>query len=142
MKKSIIVSPEDCRSTDWVKKAADAGFAWPERSYTLLKLREETQELEEAMAADDAENCFEEIGDVLFAAVNAARMLSVDPEAALHASCEKFIRRFRVVEQKLEENGKKMRDLSASELENVYQEARTCLKGKDKHFYLDKSKIV
>ena len=143
---SMVSVPENLpalwRAEKVQKKAADAGFAWPERSYTLLKLREETQELEEAMQADDAENCFEEIGDVLFAAVSAAGMCGVDPEAALHAASEKFIRRFRFVEQKLEENGKNMRDLPLAELENVYQEARTCLEGKEKHFYLDKSKIV
>ena len=124
------------------KKAADAGFAWPDRGFTLLKLREETGELEAAMAADDAENIFEEIGDVLFSAVSAAVMCAVDPEAALHASCEKFIRRFRFVEQSVAESGKTIRDLPPEALENVYQEARTCLEGKDKQFYLDKTKNV
>ncbi len=143
---SMVSVPENLpalwRAEKVQKKAADAGFAWPERSYTLLKLREETQELEEAMQADDAENCFEEIGDVLFAAVSAAGMCGVDPEAALHAACEKFIRRFRFVERKAAESGKTVPELSLSELENVYQEARSCLEGKEKQFYLDKSEIV
>ena len=104
-----------------------------------MKLREETEELAEGMAAGDSENIAEEIGDVLFSAVNAARMLGVDPEAALHAACEKFMRRFAFLEEKAAEKGRNIRDLSISELENLYQEARNCLEGKEKQFYLDKT---
>ncbi len=121
------------------KKAADVGFAWPKRSDTLQKLREETDELAAGIAADDAENIFEEIGDVLFSAVNAASACGVDPEAALHAACEKFIRRFDFVEREAAKNEKNIRDLSIFELEILYQEARSCLEGKDKQFYLDKT---
>ena len=121
------------------KKAAAVGFEWPDASWTLVKLREETEELAAGMAAKDPDNVFEEIGDVLFCAVNAARMQGVDPEAALHAACGKFIRRFAYLEQKAAENGKNIREMSISELEMYYQEARTCLEGKEKQFYLDKS---
>ena len=121
------------------KKAANVGFEWPKRSDTLCKLREETEELAAGMEADDAENIAEEIGDVLFSAVNAARMCGVDPEAALHAACDKFIRRFQYVEEKTAEKGGNIPDLSLYELEHLYQEARSCLEGKDKQFYLDKS---
>ena len=64
---------------------------------SLDKLEEETSELRAAVASQ--QNVEEELGDVLFAAVNAAACLEVDPEMALHAACEKFIRRFRTVEQ-------------------------------------------
>ena len=108
----------------------------------MAKLREETDELAEGIEAGDRENIAEEIGDVLFSAVNAARMLGVDPEAALHAACEKFTRRFAFLEQKVAEVGADFRDLSLSELERYYQEARKCLEGKDAHFYLDKTQKV
>ena len=121
------------------KKAAAIGFEWPEPSWTLVKLREETEELAAGMAAGDPGNIAEEIGDVLFSAVNAARMLGVDPEAALHAACKKFMRRFAYVEEKTAENGENIRELSISELEKRYQEARNCLEGKEKQFYLDKT---
>ncbi len=121
------------------KKAADAGFAWPERSYTLDKLREETGELAAGIAANDADNIFEEIGDILFSAVNAASACGVDPEAALHAACEKFIRRFDFMEREAAKNDANIRELSLSELESLYQEARSCLEGKDKQFFLDKT---
>ncbi len=121
------------------RKAANVGFDWPKREDTLIKLREETEELAAGMAARDAENIFEEIGDVLFSAVNAARACGVDPETALHAACDKFIRRFSFMEQKAAKNGKNIPDLSLIELESLYQEARSCLEGKDKQFFLDKS---
>lgn len=121
------------------KKAAQVGFEWPDPSWTLVKLREETEELAAGMSAGDEANIAEELGDVLFCAVNAARMLHVDPEAALHAACDKFTRRFAYVEEKLAEAGENFRDLSLSELESRYQEARNCLEGKDKQFYLDKT---
>ncbi len=141
---SMVSVPENLpalwRAEKVQKKAANVGFDWPDRSYTLLKLREETEELAAGMAADDAENIAEEIGDVLFCAVSAARACGVDPEQALHAACEKFIRRFAFVEREAARNGGNIRNLTISELESLYQEARTCLEGKDKKFYLDKSK--
>ena len=121
------------------KKAADVGFEWPDSTWTLTKLREETEELAAGIAAEDAENIAEEIGDVLFSAVNAARMLGVDPEAALHAACSKFIRRFAFVESEAKKHGRNIPELSKTELESLYQEARSCLEGKEKQFYLDKS---
>ena len=127
------------RAEKILKKAAQVGFEWPDTSWTLVKLREETEELAAGMAANDPENVFEELGDVLFCAVNAARMQGVDPEAALHAACDKFLRRFAYMEQKCAENGENIRKLSISDLEKRYQEARNCLEGKEKQFYLDKS---
>ena len=126
------------RAEKILKKAAAVGFAWPDPSWTLVKLREETEELAQGMAAGDVDNIAEEIGDVLFCAVNAARMLGVDPEAALHRCCEKFTRRFACMEAEMQKEGKTIRDLSLPEMEKCYQEARKCLEGKDEQFYLDK----
>ena len=139
---SMVSVPENLpalwRAEKIQKKAAAVGFEWPDASWTLVKLREETEELSQGMEAADPENIFEEVGDVLFCAVNAARMQGVDPEAALHAACEKFIRRFDYMEQITAEKGENIREMSIAELEKRYQEARTCLEGKDKQFYLDK----
>ena len=139
---SMVSVPENLpalwRAEKVQKKAADVGFVWPDSSFALRKIQEETEELAGAIAANDRENIAEEIGDVLFSAVNAAGMLGVDPEQALHAACEKFIRRFDFVEKECCRRGENIREMSANELESMYQEARACLEGKDKQFYLDK----
>ena len=121
------------------KKAADVGFEWPDSSYAMTKLREETDELAAGIEAGDRDNVAEEVGDVLFSAVNLARMLGVDPEAALHAACGKYIRRFGFVETEAEKQGKNLGELTVFDMESLYQEARSRLEGKEKQFYLDKS---
>ncbi len=140
---SMVSVPENLpalwRAEKVQKKAAAVGFDWPDRSYTIMKLREETEELAAGMAADDRENIAEEIGDVLFSAVNAARSCGIDPEAALHAACRKFIRRFEFMEKRAAEKGKSIPELSLSELERFYQDARSCLEGKEIQFCLDKT---
>jgi tetrapyrrole methylase family protein/MazG family protein len=77
-------------------KARKAGFDWNDLAPVLDKIEEETAELRQA--AQTGGNVEEELGDLLFAAVKAGRFLGVDSELALHAACEKFIRRFRAVE--------------------------------------------
>ena len=78
-------------------KASKAGFDWREAGPALNKLSEELEELRRAAQGDG--DVQEELGDLLFAAVKAGRFLEADGELALHAACEKFIRRFRRVEQ-------------------------------------------
>jgi tetrapyrrole methylase family protein/MazG family protein len=106
------------------KKAAKVGFDWPDVSGAMDKLREETEELSRGIESGDHDNIEEEIGDVLFSAVNAARFLKVDPEQALHRSCEKFIRRFKYIEQAAIKSGKAMEELSLDEQEALYQQGR------------------
>jgi len=77
-------------------KAKKAGFDWPDIGPALDKLSEEVDELKSAVR--DRSNVEEELGDLLFAAVKAGRFAGLDSELALHAACEKFIRRFRRVE--------------------------------------------
>src|SRR5699024_3739480 len=79
------------------KKAKKAGFDWPDVSGAVDKLSEETGELRQAIR--EGSNIEEELGDLLFAAVNVARFVKADPEAALQRSTDKFISRFRLVEQ-------------------------------------------
>ena len=113
------------------KKSARAGVDRPEIPYALGKLREETEELAEGIAAGDRDNMEEEIGDVLFAAVNTARLLEIDPEAALHRACDKYIRRFRYVEQAAVARGQKLSELDPGEVYRLYQYARRDLEGKE-----------
>ena len=93
------------------KKAAKAGFDWPDVSGALDKLSEEVDELRSAALRGDGDPA-EELGDVLFAAVCVARFLDTDPEEALHAACDKFSARFRKMEELAAERGLKLDELS------------------------------
>ena len=103
-------------------KAAKAGFEFAGVSGALDKLDEEMRELREA--AERGTNFSEELGDVLFAAVKAGRFLNVDPEDALNATCEKFIARFRRVEEACAARGAEMSSLTLDELTRLWNEAK------------------
>lgn len=103
-------------------KAAKAGFEFADISGALDKLDEEMRELREA--AERGTNFSEELGDVLFAAVKAGRFLNVDPEDALNATCEKFIARFRRVEEACAARGAEMSSLPLDELTRLWNEAK------------------
>ncbi len=94
--------PATWRAEKLQKKAAKAGFDWPDISGQLSKTEEELSEVKEALAEGEQSHIEEEIGDLLFAAVNLARRAGVDPEFALQAANEKFIRRFAAAESLLE----------------------------------------
>ena len=89
-------------------KAAEVGFDWPDLAPVIGKVREETDEIEEALRAPvvDADARQEEIGDLLFAVVNLARHAGVDPDKAMSAANMKFARRFGAVEAGLAKAGK------------------------------------
>ena len=105
------------------KKAAGAGFDWPDIRGALDKLDEETGELRRA--ADRGEGVADELGDVLFAAVKVGRFAGVDPEEAINATCEKFIRRFRAVEEGAERQGRSLKELSLDEMTALWDEAKS-----------------
>ena len=100
-------------------RAKRSGFDWPTVEGTILKLREETDELEEAL--DDRARAADELGDLLFAAVNAARRLEIDPEEALLASTRKFMRRFASMEAQV---GDKLSALSLEEMIALWEKAK------------------
>ena len=100
-------------------KAKKAGFDWPDISGAVDKLHEEVNEL--CIALDQGEGIEEELGDVLFAVVNTARFAKVDPEVALHAACEKFIRRYRFMEAEAIKQGKELSQMKLDEQEELYQ---------------------
>ena len=104
------------------KKAARVGFDWPDHTGALEKAHTELTELEEAIATGT--NIEEELGDLMFSAVNVARFFDIDPEEALGAASDKFITRFAGVENAASQQGKKLEDLSLDEMEELYQDAK------------------
>lgn len=100
-------------------RAKRSGFDWPTVQGALDKLREEACELEQAIAQNG--NVEDELGDVLFAAVNVSRKLSVDPEGALVGAAKKFMTRFAAMERMA---GDKLSDLSLTEMEALWQRAK------------------
>lgn len=112
------------------KKAAKVGFDWPDIHDALEKIEEETQELREGVERNDMDNMVEEVGDLIFAAVDVARMCGIDPEFAVHRACEKSMRRFAFIEQEANRQGKRMEDMTLGELEALHQQARQTLEGK------------
>ena len=101
-------------------KARKAGFDWDETDRAVEKLSEEVDELKQAIR--DNSNTQEELGDVLFAAAKVGRFLEIDSEQALHNTCEKFIRRFRGVEELA--GGKSLKEYPLEQLEQMWQQAK------------------
>ena len=114
--------PSLWRAEKLVKKASKAGFAWPDASGALGKLREEVSELEEAVQTGNGVQ--EELGDVLFAAVCAAYMAGYDPEETLHKTCEKFIKRFAAMEQSAVSQGRSLEAYTPAEQLSLWEEAK------------------
>jgi len=106
-------------------KASRVGFDWPDAGAALGKLDEEAAELREAIGAGAGQQAVsEEVGDLLFVAVNVARLSGVDPESALKAANRKFRRRFGHVESRLAEGGRKPADSTLEEMERLWDEAK------------------
>lgn len=104
------------------KKAAKVGFDWENAQGALEKVEEELDEVKRAVAGDgDPE---EELGDLLFAAVNVARHLKVDPERAMEKTCNKFVRRFAEMERQAQQENKVLSDLSLTELDTLWNRSK------------------
>jgi ATP diphosphatase len=102
-------------------RASTVGFDWNDARLVLDKIREETAEIDEALASGDKSAIAEEIGDLLFVVANLARHVDADPEGCLQAANAKFERRFKGIEQALEAQGKVAADASLAELEDLWQ---------------------
>jgi len=109
------------------KRAARVGFDWKETDPVIDKIEEELGELRAELSAGviDQERLTDELGDVLFAVANLARHCKVEPEAALRATNDKFERRFRHIEHRLAEQGRRPADATLGEMEVLWQEAKT-----------------
>ena len=108
------------------KRAARVGFDWKTLGPVIDKIEEELGELRGELAAGkkDQARLTDELGDVLFAVANLARHCKVDPEAALRSTNDKFERRFRYLEKRLAEQGRKPADATLEEMEAFWQEAK------------------
>ena len=106
------------------RRAASAGFDWPDRDGPRLKIDEELAELEEAVLGGDPDRIEDELGDVMFALVNLARHVHVSPELALRRAGRKFADRFRKMEQFAKIEGKTLYDHTLEELEALWVRAK------------------
>jgi ATP diphosphatase len=117
--------PALVRAAKLRRRAARVGFDWPEAAQVLDKIEEEIAELRaEIEQGASAERLGDEVGDLLFAAVNLARHLDVDGETALRQANAKFERRFRAIEEALRARGRRLEDAALDEMEALWQEAK------------------
>ncbi|MFW9606533.1 MAG: nucleoside triphosphate pyrophosphohydrolase [Pseudomonas sp.] len=116
--------PALSRAVKLQKRAARAGFDWPETLAIVDKLHEELNEVLEALASGDQAHIAEEVGDLLFVVVNLARHLNVEPEAALRATNQKFERRFRFIEEALRAVGRRVEETALDELDALWNQAK------------------
>ena len=116
--------PALVRADKLQKRAARVGFDWPDASGAMAKVEEELEEVREAVAGGNATRIGEEVGDLLFAAVNVARLLGVDAEQALRGSNDRFERRFRSMEKRLLEQDRSMNELDLEALEEAWEAAK------------------
>jgi nucleoside triphosphate diphosphatase len=120
--------PALTRAVKLQKRAARVGFDWPSTDEVLAKIQEETAELVEARAQRSEAEMAEEFGDLLFVMANLARHLRIDPEAALRAANAKFTRRFRKIEDWLQEAGKRPEDSDLAEMDALWNRAKAAEK--------------
>ena len=106
------------------KRAARVGFDWPEIKPVIAKLKEEVAELESALAEGDQQQISNELGDVLFAAINLARRGSVEPELALRSANQRFEDRFKWIESTLSSRGKTLSETNLEELDLLWDQAK------------------
>jgi tetrapyrrole methylase family protein/MazG family protein len=116
--------PATLESLQLTKKAARTGFDWPDAAGILEKIREEITELQSELTRGNQGKIEDEVGDLLFAAVNLARFLKIDPEIALKNTNKKFVRRFHQMERAAAANGQKFQDLPREEKESLWDLAK------------------
>jgi len=122
--------PALMRAAKLQKRAARAGFDWPDMTGVLAKITEETAELAEAHASGDTAHTEEEFGDLLFVMANLAQHMDVDPETALRRANAKFTRRFERIEALLAAEGKTPQDSDLAEMDALWTRAKAEERGR------------
>ena len=113
------------RAVKLQKRASRVGFDWDDAGRVLDKIKEEIDEVSDALRDGDEAGKTDEIGDLLFAVANLARHAGIDPEAALRGTNDKFVRRFSHIEDRARETGASLKALSLDQMENWWVEAKT-----------------
>ena len=116
--------PALARAMELQRKASSVGFDWNDPRAVLNKIREEADEIEAALDRGDADELKEETGDLLFALVNLARHVGVDPELALRGTNAKFERRFGYIERALAAQGRSLEGATLAEMDALWNEAK------------------
>lgn len=116
--------PALSRAVKLTKRASRVGFDWPDTRGVMAKIREELDEVEQALVAGDDDHAREEVGDLLFAVANLARRLKADPEQVLRATNGKFERRFQYVERALAEEGRTLGAVGLAEMDRHWNTAK------------------
>lgn len=118
--------PAMVRAAKLQKRAARVGFDWPDMDAVIDKMHEELDELTEVMThtPDDKARLEDEIGDILFVAANLARKAGIDPETAMLGCNRKFERRFRYIEDQLEQQNSSVDQASLGQMEQLWQKAK------------------
>ncbi len=116
--------PALMRAEKLQKKAAKVGFDWKDLKGVKEKVLEEWKEFWEALERGNREEIEHEFGDLLFALVNLARFLNIEPEEALQKANERFIKRFSHVERRVKESGKPWEEFTLEELDRFWEEAK------------------
>jgi ATP diphosphatase len=120
--------PSLMRALKLQQKASKVGFDWNDPRAVLAKIREEADEIEAEIALDERDQAAAEVGDLLFAVVNLARHLDVDPDTALRATNLKFERRFAAIESALAERGKTPAQATLAEMDDLWNAAKAAEK--------------
>ncbi|MFQ5663799.1 MAG: nucleoside triphosphate pyrophosphohydrolase [Terriglobia bacterium] len=106
------------------RRAAQVGFDWERLESLLGKLDEEVKELRQVLGPEQRERREDEVGDLLFVAVNVARYLGLDPELALRRANQKFIERFERMERELARQGKRLQDATLKEMDELWERSK------------------
>lgn len=119
--------PALSRAEKLQKRVARLGFDWPDIHGVIDKIIEEVEEVRESISSEQAHR-LEEIGDLLFTIINLARWMNVDPELALRQSNQKFSDRFQIIEQKAQTRALDLSDMTLTDMQALWCEAKQALK--------------
>lgn len=122
------------------EKASNVGFDWEKKEDVWGKIREELDELEVEFSRGNKEERLNELGDFLFAVVNAARLYKLNPDTALERTNKKFIKRFGYVEQQAREMEKNLKDMTLTEMDKLWDEAKQLENPEVNHSISNRSK--